>query len=241
MTKHVFPSSIENVSNKNIEDSGQPFIHITLHKWEIHQKNEQQPLSKSTKVHEYFLAIPETTIQEQYNHSWDNGLDASQLIGTGISKIAKVALDKIVNSRYAAVKALGSGVDIYQARKGILINDFIAQNYQGIDFRQFEFLFNMIPRSDKEAQTIYDILSTLKEATTPDYSQVEIMFPNVVQFAIYTGTEKKQLLRSSCCGVQTLCMNYSPSGFMRTFKNGRPVQVHLNLTLKELRRYRKGQ
>jgi len=231
MAKYVFPSSIESIKSKDIENSGQPFIHITLYDWKISGKSAQEVSQSGDILAQYFIAIPETTIQEQYNHSWDN---VSPIFSGSMSTKLKNALGWVAEK----MPMLGGGVDALEFEAGHLLNDFVQQNYKGLDFRQFEFLFNMIPRNLKEAETIKNIMTTFKLYTTPRYNGITVKYPAVVKFKIYSGGNKNTLplFQSMFCGVQTLGFNYSPSGFMRTFKDGNPVQIHMNLTLKELKR-----
>lgn len=230
MATYSFPSSLN--SKINIQSSGQPFIHFMIGSWEVSQKTAQQPTSTMNVIDHIFLSIPETTLQEQFNHNWETGFDTSSLSGVGLSKAAKVAFEKA-----RGLPLLGDMLDFGFKNQGILLNDFIAQSYKGLDFRQFEFLFNMIPKSLDEAENIQKIMISLKKNTTPLYkANLKITFPSVIKFKVYSGNGHKPLFQSTFCGVQSLGFNYSPSGFMRTFKDGNPCQIHMNISLKELRR-----
>jgi len=232
MASYVFPSSLTSINSKAINKSNQPFIHIMLYDWQVGNKLDQDTSSIATKVAEYFIAIPETTIQEQYNHSWESNSDMTQFISGGIMKKLKGLGQRLGNF------VLGDSTNGVESLAGYMLNDFVKQNYHGIDFRQFEFLFNMIPKSLAEANTIKSIMTSLKLHTTPTYGNgMFVEYPAIVQFVVYSGGESNTpLFRSQFCGVQSLGFNYSPSGFMRTFQDGTPVQIHMNLSLKELKK-----
>jgi len=232
MASYVFPSSLTSINSKAINKANQPFIHMMLYDWNLSNKLEQTPKDITTAIAEYFIAIPETSIQEQYNHSWESEIDTSQLLLGSLSRKFKGFLGWV-----SQAPLLGDVVEAGEAHTGKFFNDFVKQNYKGLDFRQFEFLFNLIPKNLSEANTIKSIMTTLKQYTTPVYEGGLVRYPAIVKFVVYSGSANNiPLFKSMYCGVQSLSFNYSPSGFMRTFQDGNVVQIHMNISLKELKR-----
>lgn len=216
----------------------QPFIKIVFFKWAVASQGGSVVNAKSEVVSTFFFEIPETSIQEDYGHKWGQALDFSN----PSLNVAKNTVDGITNMiKGVAEKSIYRGlvttvqeqIDIAQNRMGVKKINPEAMGYDGNDFRTFEFQWDLVPYSSDESKEIFNIINALKYLTLPSYNDLTVIFPNVCAFTVYTNSAT-ELFRSRLCGVSKMTIGYGDEKQMRTFKDGYPMGVRLNLTLQEL-------
>jgi hypothetical protein len=246
-TSYIFPSDM-GVSSVG-GTFALPFVHIEFYQWKSQntESNDRANL-QSEIVADFFFAMPEQTIMEDFGHKWDPTYDWANLGRSLLSKGASYAID-VLRSRSQAFDAVAN---FASASIGIKINDYVAETYDGMDFRQFDFLFNLVPRTKKESETIRQIVKSLKTLTTPNYYDSTkfqigeegsffnvavpgVAFPHVCKIYVYAGNMIK-LYETMLSGVQKLTFSYANAGPMKTFTDGYPVNTQINLSVKELRR-----
>jgi len=210
----------------------QPFLKLTFYDWQAvgDNKDEGRLLIHKDISSEFFLSMPETTIQEAFDHHWNETIDYSRLAGVGFAKMARALIDK-----FDIGQAVASAIEFTAGKK---INDFVAQSYDNCGFRQFEYLINMMPKNKTEALKIREIVDHLKLITSPNYQETIIVFPNICEAAIYTQFNNL-VYKTGLCGVYLLNINYAPFGNMRTHQDGELSAVQVNIGLRELKRITK--
>lgn len=233
-TRFVFPLELDGNSSFGPANITHPFVKINFYNWFSQQIESQSPSLQKETIAQFFFSIPEQTISESFNHGWDSNIDVYrgyQAAGAG----ALSGLWNTISKDSNLAKLVGS---VATNGGGIKINDFVAMSYDNVDFRIFDYLFNLIPKSKEEAELIFKIIKKLKYITSPEIVGTYLLFPAVCDVEVYGGNGVK-LFGTLLSGVQNLSINYSPEGFMRTFTDGKPIQVQINLTIKELRRFTK--
>lgn len=210
----------------------QPFLKLTFYDWQAigDNKDEGKLLIHKQISSEFFFAMPETTIAENFDHQWNETTDFTRLAGVSFKNMVKWLADKsdIGQSILSAIEMLS----------GQKVNDFVAQSYDGAGFRQFEYLINMMPKNRTEALKIREIIDQLKLLTTPNYSKNIVIFPNICEASIFTKFDN-MVYKTQLCGVYMMNINYAPFGNMRTHQDGELSAVQVNLGLRELKRITK--
>jgi len=117
----------------------------------------------------------------------------------------------------------------------VLANPGYFQNYTGSEPRSFSFSFKLIPNSSKEANTIIDIITTLKKYSSPDLvGNAILLAPSFFHFWFSNST--LQLLTGiRPCIITEVGTNYAGSGILETTFDGMPKQIDLTISIKELR------
>lgn len=247
--RFVFPESLEGKSDNKSGDYNinHPFVKITFYTWESQSGDVARQISEGLEfdltsikeeiISEIFITIPESSIIENFSHQWSDTLDWSLGLSSLISLGGGVALDAVLKSRSLSTIApfLQSVGEIAFAAAGVRRNDLHALGYKSLDLRSFSFIFNLIPRNQRETRLIENIRNHIKQITTPDYRGVFVTYPAVCDVAVYGGYNKL-LYRTMLSGIKQFNVNYAPAGYMRTFKDGSPIQYTMSLDIQELRR-----
>lgn len=233
-TRFVFPLELDGNSSFGPANITHPFVKINFYNWFSQQIESQSPSLQKETIAQFFFSIPEQTMTESFNHGWDPNIDVSrgyEAAGSGLMS----KFWKWFSGKSEAMQLLGN---VVTKGGGFKINDFVAMSYDNVDFRIFDYLFNLIPKSKEEAELVFKIIKKLKYITSPEILGTFLFFPAVCDVEVYGGNGVK-LFGTLISGVQNLTINYSPEGFMKTFTDGKPVQVQISLNIKELRRFTK--
>lgn len=213
------------------------------------------------------LYMPDTlnfTHQQNYTDvAMGGGLVAGAAAGVsfldsmkGSSEEIQQALGKNLSpfiTSYLANKTLGNqGSALFAGAFGAVVNPQLELLYSSPEFRSFRFDFMLYPRSEKEALEVQKILNCLKFHQAPEIlsnnmgnSAGFFMVPPS-EFDIkfyYNGVENPNIPKISTCVLQTIDIDYAPSGFSayETFGQntptpggtGMPVAIRLSLGFKE--------
>ena len=120
------------------------------------------------------------SLSDNQNHNWQNTEGVlAQLSGTAMNVLGEMAGDKIkgkITNKYA-LSALGSADPdkLYAAvsnnlgiRKNIIDPGYF-QNYTGSAPRSFVMAYTLVPQSQRDAQTIKDIIRWFKQYSSPTF------------------------------------------------------------------------
>ena len=123
-------------------------------------------------------------------------------------------------------------------REGRIITNRMELAFKGINKRQFQYSFKMIPRSKAEADEIRKIITAFKFNMLPEFTGGnragrQLTIPNTfdIQY-MYTGNQNQYLHNISTCVLETMSVTYGGDRY-KTFEansTGAPV-VETNLTL----------
>jgi len=157
---------------------------------------------------------------------------------------------KALNSYLSAlaVNTLGTNVtpeSLISRTTGQVLNSNLELLFNGVNLRQFQFTFDLAPRSRKEAEEIKGIIRVLKQTmsarsggktVSKDPSLgLFISAPSVYQLTYKTGPSKHSFLNTfKPCALTDVAVNYTASGTYATYEDGAPVHLQMGLTFKEL-------
>lgn len=143
------------------------------------------------------------------------------------------------------VNALGGNTSfqgLVSRTTGQVLNPNLELLFNGVTLRSFSFDFDLVPRSDKEARQVREIIRTMKQnmsakgGTSGDYSKgLFIKSPNIFQLVYSTGNETHSYLnRFKPMALKNMSVNYTGSGTYATYTNTSPVHYKLNLQFQEI-------
>lgn len=181
--------------------------------------------------------------------------DAMKSIGTDI-QAGRVELKKIfespalqdaasrqiISSALQAVNINVSAEELLSASSGRITNQNLELLFSSMNLRQFNFGFEMVPRSREEAIMVRKIIRFFKQGSAPKKSALGggdssfyIKTPNVFRMAYKKGNDFiKGLNKFKICACQGVSVNYAPNGYSSYLLDSQPVTVSLSLGFTEL-------
>ena len=129
------------------------------------------------------------------------------------------------------------------AKAGAIISDRMELAFKGINKRQFQYTFKMIPRSQREADEIRNIIFTFKQNMLPEFvggnrAGRRLRVPNTfdIQY-MYKGKSNEYLHHISTCVLETMSVQYGGDRY-KTFPGNEegapPVETQITLNFKEM-------
>lgn len=126
---------------------------------------------------------------------------------------------------------------------GAVVNQNVELLFQGVNIRTaFQFTFDLIPRSQGEAEQIKTIIRTFKQEMAPKKGASGsngggffVKSPSVFQVEYRTGPRPHRFLNKfKPCALTNMSVNYAGSGQYATFNDTTPVHMILTLQFQEL-------
>jgi hypothetical protein len=160
--------------------------------------------------------------------------------GTG-QKTASTIFSKLAVQALTGQDANISG--LISRETGAVVNQNVEMLFQGVNIRTaFQFTFDLIPRSQSEAEEIKTIIKTFKQEMTPRKGATGstgggffVKSPNVFKVQYRTGAKAHPFLNKfKPCALTNMSVNYSGSGQYATFNDATPVHMILSLQFQEL-------
>jgi len=145
-----------------------------------------------------------------------------------------------------AISMVGAGDPVKLASKalGMAVNPQREQFYQSPEFREFSYVFDFWPRSQKELEAANNIITLFKYHSHPDLELSKSggrMFFVPSEFEIHylhRGKQNEYMNKISKCVCTSVDVDYGPEGEFKTFvEDGRgaaPVHYKLSLSFTEL-------
>jgi hypothetical protein len=137
---------------------------------------------------------------------------------------------------------------LFTAATGVVQNPMLEMIYTTPSFRTFRFDFQFYPRSQKESEEVQNIIRELRFHQAPEglvASNGFFMVPPS-EFGInfyYNGVENPNIPKLGICVLETLTVDYAPSGFSayevpgqitpQRGGTGMPVAIRVSLQFKE--------
>lgn len=170
---------------------------------------------------------------------------------TSTSMLAAAAIQKVVGS---VTGDQLSNDDIFGAISGAILNPNTELLFAGVDMRNFQLNFKLVPRNQSEADDINSIIQTFKRAMLPtrDTSGTDIIgnlnkdskgaqigfigVPKLCAVSFMHGAgEHKKLPKYKMCAITSVDVNYTPDGQYATYKDsqGQPVAITLTVNFQE--------
>lgn len=116
-------------------------------------------------------------------------------------------------------------------------NPFREVLFKSVGFREFEYTYRFMPKSENESQLVNNIIKTFKIHMHPELvpSGLYYIYPSDFDIVYYyKGKENKWLNKISTCALTDMRVDYGGQNSYSTFKSGAPVEINLTLRFKEL-------
>lgn len=197
-----------------------------------------------------------TSLSDNQNHNWENTEGAIARItnnilnpsgggkgdpgGKGKGKGGIIKKAKNFTSAFLK-KVLGDGKKMYGAaldefgvRKAIIDPGYF-QNYNGSTPRSFTMAYTLVPQSQKEAQTIKDIILWFKQYSSPTYvPKTPIMGAPFIFNISFAGNQYiTDMFKMDKCVLTGISVDYASDGSFMLYKDGFPKQIGLTLNFAE--------
>lgn len=136
-----------------------------------------------------------------------------------------------------------SGQNYLERGAGITFNQNIELLFSGVELREgFSFSFDMVPRSEKEADEIKKIIRSFKKYSSvrkgSDLGGAAGLFlkaPQVFRIRYMSGGKPHPFLHKfKICALLSMSVNYTGSGTYATYADATPVHMRLTLSFQEL-------
>ena len=126
---------------------------------------------------------------------------------------------------------------------GAVFNSNIELLFEGISLRQpFSFSYDIVPRSEKEAAVVKEIIKKFKIHGAAKKGRVAegaaglfLKAPEVFRIEYMSGGRPHPYLnRFKICALHNITVNYTGSGTYATYSDATPVHMTMTLTFQEL-------
>ena len=187
------------------------------------------------------------SLSDNQNHNWENteGL-ISQVTGNVLSasgeSLSNMGSGDGKGGKMAFVKkVLGDSKKMYAAltnslgvRKAVIDPGYF-QNYNGSTPRSFTMAYTLVPQSQKEAQTIKDIILWFKQYSSPTFiSNSPLMGAPFVFNISFAGNQYiSDMFKMDKCVLTGISVDYASDGSFMLYKDGFPKQIGLTLNFAE--------
>ena len=210
------------------------------------------------------LYMPDTLVFDHHQGYSDVGMGGELLTGlaAGGKSIADIVNNPGADDKFKqavtnlspfalsilANKSGGFGKTLFTAATGVVQNPMLEMIYTTPSFRTFRFDFQFYPRSQKESEEVQNIIRELRFHQAPEGLAVSNGFFMVPpsEFGInfyYNGVENPNIPKLGICVLETLTVDYAPSGFSayevpgqitpQRGGTGMPVAIRVSLQFKE--------
>lgn len=123
-------------------------------------------------------------------------------------------------------------------KMGYAFNPQVQVLFQGIEFRTFEMSFTFSPKSAQEAEQVQKIIKLFRAYAAPTIVTGAAGFfytpPGVFNLSFRKdGIVNANINKLTDCVLTNVSVNYAPTGFWSSYKDGHPVQTTMDLSFKE--------
>ena len=178
------------------------------------------------------------SLSDNQNHNWEN---TEGLIAQGTNSVIGSSVESLSSKGGFVKKILGDGNKMYSAlmnklgvRKAVVDPGYF-QNYNGSTPRSFTLAYTLVPQSQKEAQTIKDIILWFKQYSSPTFvSNSPLMGAPFVFNISFAGNQYiTDMFKMDKCVLTGISVDYASDGSFMLFKDGFPKQIGLALNFTE--------
>ena len=201
------------------------------------------------------------SLSDNQNHNWENtegllaqGIHAAvHTIGSGMSKtsegngndkkggkkggksIVSKALSLLSNGSVSPDKLYGALANKLGVRKAVIDPGYF-QNYTGSTPRTFTMAYTLVPQSQKEAQTIKDIILWFKQYSSPTFVENTPLMgaPFIFNISFAGNQYITDMFKMDKCVLTGISVDYASDGSFMLFKDGFPKQIGLALNFAEV-------
>ena len=194
-----------------------------------------------------------TALSDNQNHNWVNTEGAIAQITNNIlspsgggnggnggnggtikkaKKFASAFFKKVLGD---GKKLYGATLDEFGVRKAIIDPGYF-QNYNGSTPRSFSMAYTLVPQSQKDAQTIKDIILWFKQYSSPTHvPNTPIMGAPFIFNISFAGNQYiTDMFKMDKCVLTGISVDYASDGSFMLYKDGFPKQIGLTLNFAEV-------
>jgi hypothetical protein len=167
----------------------------------------------------------------------DFGSLTNAMAAAGAKDLAKdaafTAFQKVIG------KYVGEGAEgVISSATGLAINPSLSMLFNGVEFRDFQLSWKLIPKNPEESVTIKNIIRFIKQNHLPTFSGTGSSFlfnyPSLVQ-PTFVGVTRDYITQFKKCAIQQVQVNYAGEQHPSFYKgSSAPTVINLTLTLKEV-------
>ena len=165
----------------------------------------------------------------------------NQAIPMGSTALIQATISKITGEQLERNDILGS-------TRGVILNPNVELLFGGIDLRNFQLNFKLVPRKQEEAVMNKKIIDSFRKAMLPrfalgnelNFSSAEatsrnyIKVPNVCKVSFMRGgSVNTDVPQYKMCAITEVDVNYTPDGTYATYQDGSMVAIGLSLNFQE--------
>lgn len=173
----------------------------------------------------------------------NNEAELSAKIGKALSEVGRSTVEGSVRAGYATLDgaeatlgglvggAAGAAGEIQKAL-GQVPNPHASVFFKGMPLRQFSWSWKLVPKNERDSQTLQAMLSIIKTMMLPERNGDMLRYPDMVQPKVITQGDTPYSKYSKCF-IENFSINYTGEGSSSFFRNGHPVSVVINLQLRE--------
>ena len=179
------------------------------------------------------------SLSDNQNHNWEN---TEGLISQVTDNILGASGESLSDKGGFVQKILGDNKKMYAAlmnslgvRKAVIDPGYF-QNYNGSTPRSFTMAYTLVPQSQKEAQTIKDIILWFKQYSSPTFiSNSPLMGAPFVFNISFAGNQYiSDMFKMDKCVLTGISVDYASDGSFMLYKDGFPKQIGLALNFAEV-------
>lgn len=118
------------------------------------------------------------------------------------------------------------------------INPMVQVLYRSTNLRQFQFSFLLVPKNQKESESIEKIVRNIRGYAAPELQGAAVIAPAEFEFHFMRNpgrVENPHVPKIARCVVTKIQANWAPTGTFSAFKNGYPVACLLTIDATEVR------
>lgn len=117
---------------------------------------------------------------------------------------------------------------------GATLNPYMFMMFKRPNFKEFTLQWSLAPTSQRESDSLDQIIKRCKRAALPDIGTVVMEYPELANIKLYAGkSSDKYLFKFKPCAIVSVQVDYTGAGMPSFFKSGAPTIVNLTLQLKE--------
>ena len=160
-------------------------------------------------------AVESASPEEALNVAIKTGQDLAKGAGTSAgSNIINYLKTAAVVSAANALGANTSVNGVLARASGQIINQNVEMLFNSVNIRSFNFAFNFVPRTKKEAKNVKDIIRCIKEANAPKAGSGDnvgfLNAPDVFRITYMKGGNTHPFLNAfKICALRNVSVNYT--------------------------------
>ena len=143
-----------------------------------------------------------------------------------------------------AIPAFAGTKEASEMKSGVIMSDRMELAFKGIDKRKFEYTFKMIPKSQREAEEIRNIIFAFKSSMMPEFeggnlSGRKLIVPNTFDIEyMWNGAENQFINKISECVLTNMNVSYGGDSY-KTHEGidgdgAPPIETTISLSFSEL-------